>query len=113
MGEPIYLDIDLSRSKPIVRQTCRRDSQICVNLAGFKAENVQINAEKSGKVTINVDDLASLLHAFELYMIEVDMLCTQEKERTNLYMKPCFFDSLSSRLTGCSGAMGLIMADAS
>lgn len=55
--EPIYLDIDLSRSKPIVRQSCKRDanspSQICVNLAGFKAENVQINAEKSGKVTVN------------------------------------------------------------
>jgi len=55
--EPIYLDIDLSRSKPIVRQSCKRDysssSQICVNLAGFKAENVQINAEKNGKVTVN------------------------------------------------------------
>merc|ERR1712173_30201 len=58
--EPIYLDIDLSHAQPMVRQSCKRrqnsgcqSSNICVNLAGSKAENVQINAKKSGRVTVN------------------------------------------------------------
>merc|ERR1739848_524597 len=63
--EPIYLDIDLSHAQPVVRQSCKRagnraktcqpssPSQICVNLADFKPENIQINAEKSGRVTVN------------------------------------------------------------
>merc|ERR1739848_7698 len=58
--EPIYLDIDLSHSQPVVRQSCKRDgsrcsspSQVCVNLAGFKSDNIQVNAEKSGRVTVN------------------------------------------------------------
>merc|ERR1739848_909434 len=80
--EPIYLDIDLSHSQPVVRQSCKRDgsrcsspSQVCVNLAGFKSDNIQVNAEKSGRVTIKLRIVEGMDSGKRLFMWSSSLTC--------------------------------------
>merc|ERR1711881_623064 len=74
--EPIYLDIDLSGSQPVVRQTNNRFSSNCrpancrpsncrssksgttknilfIELPEYKQENIQVKINKSGRVNVN------------------------------------------------------------